>query len=114
MIRTVDDWAASLPRAQQLDVNFELNKITFRIISKILFGRDFDDIGKCEYVSPVDHSVHELSFEECYFRYAHEGFEAQFSLLGNLFPVVAKYDIMDPFKTIGRNKRALEAKLMQF
>ena len=95
-------------------MNIELNKITLRIISKILFGRDFNNINKCTYISPKDHSVQELSFEDCYFKYAKEGFEAQFSLIGNMLPAVANSGIIDPFKTINQNKQTLEAALEDF
>lgn len=114
MINTIDEWAKSIQKGQLLDINIELNKITFRIISKILFGRDFNNISKCSYISPKDHSVHELSFEECYFKYAKEGFEAQFSLIGNMLPGIAENGIVDPFKTVNKNKQSLEAALKKF
>ena len=50
MISIVDDWAKNLPKDTELDLNFELNKITFNIMTRILFGRDFDIINKTYWI----------------------------------------------------------------
>ena len=70
MIKIVDEWIDEVSIGADLDLSFELNKITFRIITKILFGRDIDKMDKCVYISPIDRTKQTLSFEECYFRYS--------------------------------------------
>ena len=52
---------------ENLNISLELKKITFKVITKILFGRDINKINKWEYTSPKDGSVKMLNFEDAYF-----------------------------------------------
>ena len=47
MINVVDEWSQEVSKGEEIDVVFEMNKITFRIISKIFFGRDIVNIKNC-------------------------------------------------------------------
>ena len=49
MINVVDEWSQEVSKGEEIDVVFEMNKITFRIISKIFFGRDIVNIKNCIY-----------------------------------------------------------------
>lgn len=44
MIETVDKWAKSAKKNEFIDLKFEIKKITFGIITRILFGRDFENL----------------------------------------------------------------------
>jgi len=44
MIETVDKWAKSVKKHESIDLNFEMNRITFGIITRILFGRDIENM----------------------------------------------------------------------
>ena len=66
------------------------------------------------YISPKDGSTTDLSFQDCYFRYARDEFEAQFDSKGKLIPFLEKYKLVDPYKTIEVNKLAIEVVLREF
>ena len=46
MIKIVDDWSRDVKFNVSLNLSNEVGKITFRIITKILFGKDIDKMEK--------------------------------------------------------------------
>ena len=114
MIKIVDEWIDEVSIGADLDLSFELNKITFRIITKILFGRDIDKMDKCVYISPIDRTKQTLSFEECYFRYSKNEFDSHFSVIGKIFSPLAKLSLIEPFKSNATNKKSIDDTLRVF
>ena len=114
MINIVDDWIKDLEIGCDINISYELNKITFRIITKILFGKDIDKMDKCWYISPVDGSKHTLNFEECYFKYSKDEFESHFSPVGKILSPLANMRLIEPFKSNAKNKKSIDDALRSF
>ena len=49
IIESVDEWLSVVKKHERLNLTFEMKRITFKVISKILFGSDFDKIEKTNY-----------------------------------------------------------------
>jgi len=45
MNQAVDEWILEIEINKELDFSFEMSKITFKVITKILFGKDIDKMG---------------------------------------------------------------------
>ena len=99
----VDDWIKNLEIGE---INFtnELNKITFRVITKILFGNDIDKMNKCLYISPVDGSEHHLNFEDCFLRYIRDEALSYFLSKRRFVYPLDKLINIEPFTTNDKNK----------
>ena len=114
MIETVDEWSKNIKLNEKIDFTQELNKITFNIISKILFGRDIYKIEKWEYTSPHDGSVTFLSFVDAYFRHVNDELIASFSLKSIAFSFLKKFRITEPFKSNYKNNNSIFSTLAKF
>ena len=99
---------------ENLNISLELKKITFKVITKILFGRDINKIDKWEYTSPKDGSVKMLNFEDAYFQFWRDVFEAQLSAFGRLLLFLIKLKISEPFKSNNRNQQIIFSALRKF
>ena len=49
VVKTADEWINNLMRKGKVDIGFEIHKVTNRIMTKILWGKDIRKLGKCEY-----------------------------------------------------------------
>ena len=114
MVQTVDEWSKNIKTEENLDLTIELKRITFKIITKILFGRDINKMEKCQYYSPHDGSISSLDFEDAYFRYSKDIFDTHFSALSKLIPFLATIKITEPFKSNERNKVSIYSALRNF
>ena len=54
MNQIVDDWIKEVKIGENYDLTGEINKITFRIIAKMLFGRDIDKMDFIEFTTLED------------------------------------------------------------
>ena len=114
MIQTVDNWAKNVKIGEKIDFTLELNRITFNIITKILFGRDIDKMEKWEYTSPHDGSVTLLNFDDAYFKYINDEFYANFSIVPRAFPFLKKLKITEPFKSNHKNNKSIYSAIAKF
>lgn len=114
MIDIVDNWAKNVKKNELIDLSFEISRITFRIFSKILFGRDIEKFENIVYKSPDDGSLTELSFEDCYFRYTKDTLAGFHSVKGKLIPGVTKYGWVEPYKSNLVNQKAVFASIRNF
>ena len=87
MIEVVDNWAKNIPIGENLNLTIEMNRLTFRIITRVLFGRDIDKMDKCTYISPADKSISILNYEDWYFKYSKDELEGHFSFKGKIFSI---------------------------
>ena len=114
MIQTVDEWSENIKIGEKIDLTVELNRITFRIITKILFGKDIHKMEQWEYVSPKDKSISLLDFEDAYFKYANDEFSSNFSIPGRIAPFLKTLKLTEPFKSNFRNHQAIYSALSRF
>jgi cytochrome P450 len=95
----------------------EYNKITFKIITVILFGKDVNEkVGQLEYITNDD-STETLSFSDFFIRVCKDLMSTGQNLVGIFLPVVANYNLVKPFSTNIKNvdilHKALKAYLKQ-
>ena len=114
MIEIVDQWAKSVPENKEIDFTIEANRLSFRIITRILFGRDIDKMGKWAYICPKDKTVSYLNYEDWYFKYSKDGLEAHYLLKGKILPFTYNHNLIEPFYTNFKNKWAMNMKLKDF
>ena len=58
MIQIVDNWISEVKIDEDYDLTGEINKISFRIIAKMLFGRDIDKMDFIEFTSIEDTTLY--------------------------------------------------------
>ena len=114
MMKTVDDWSKEVKFNVSLDLSKEMGIITFRIITKILFGNDIDMLGKVKYISPSDHKEEHLILEEFYSKISRDQFIAYLSPKGKIFSFLTKYNLVEPYKSNVRNITNLINSLREF
>ena len=114
MISTVDEWSKNIKINESIDFTTELKRITFNIITKILFGRDIDKMDKWVYVSPNDGSTTLLNFDDAYFKYTFDELMTAFSLKFRAFPILSKLKMIEPFKSNNKNNKAIYSALKKF
>ena len=114
MIDVVDEWVKNAIIGENLDISIEMNKLTFRVITRILFGRDIDKMEKAIYISPIDKSESILTYEDWYFRYAKDEADGHFSYKGKIIPYLGYKWLIEPYKTNYKNKVEINKKLKSF
>ena len=106
MIKTIDKVLQSCPLNKEIDLTHIFTSTTFEIITKIFFGQDITDkMDKIEYVCPISGKKSMLKFQEFYPKIAVDEFEAYIDPKGKIIPFLAKYKLIEPFKTNARNVR---------
>ena len=68
MIETADKWAKTVKINQNTDLTFELSKLNFTVMAKILFGTDVDDMPPVEYISYQTGERKDLPISEFYIK----------------------------------------------
>ena len=114
MIDATDKCLKSIKRDEQINISFEVTKIIFRIIAKIIFGADVDWMPPIQYTSPKTGETSKLPLEEFYFRYAQDEFDGYMSSKGVLLPLFAKYNLIEPYKSNYKNNRSLLNSIRDF
>ena len=114
IIQTVDNWARDVKFNVSLNLSNEMGKITFRIITKILFGKDIDKLGSINYVSPFDGREEKLRLEDFYSKIGYDQFRAYLSPKGKIFGFLANLNLVEPYKTNSRNIQELCKVLRNF
>ena len=114
MIQTVDKWLVGVKKNESINITIEMQKITFKIISIILFGSDIENMEPVLYQSPFDGSRKHLSFEEFFFALSKDIFDTYFSVKGRLFPILIKLNLIEPYKSNLVNKESFFKALNEF
>lgn len=115
MIECADEVISNLKVGQTYEIKREISKITFKIITKILFGRDISErMPKLLYISPEDHSEKYLQFDEFFEQYCSDELSGFRSAAGRLFQFLVDYKLIEPMKTNSKNNRELFRKLKEF
>ena len=114
MIKNTDDWAKQLPIGEEIDLSFETSKLTFNIISKILFGRDIDKAANVQYVYPDSGEVKSLSLAEYFIQYVKDELDAYVRPKGHIFPFLMTYKLAEPYKSNSINHNTLYAAIKEF
>ena len=57
MIEAVDEWFTKVKKNEAINLSIEMKRITFRVISKILFGKDIYKMDKTTYVDPYSEEI---------------------------------------------------------
>lgn len=92
----------------------EYNKITFKIITIILFGKDVNEkLGTLDFVNPDD-SIKKIPFSEFYIKICKDVMSTSQNLIGLFFPIVASMDLVKPFSTNRKNVDHMQNKLRNY
>ena len=114
MIQTVDKWLVCVKKNESINITIEMQKITFNIMSIILFGSDIENMEPVLYQSPLDGSRKHLSFEEFFFALSKDIFDTYLSVKGRLFPILIKLNLIEPYKSNLANKESFLQSLSEF
>lgn len=115
MIEQIDKHLDQLELDKPINLNLELGKISFKIITMILFGRDIQEkMEKLTYVSPHDHSTKSIDFEEFFSIYGNDEISAYLSPKHTFLPFLTSANLIEPYKSNARNKAELMEKLTDF
>lgn len=81
----------------------EVSKMTFSIVTAILFGSDFNEkVGVCEYIDTKG-ATSVMKFDEFYPKLVEDLMKTLANPVGILFPVTVDYNLCEPFKTNQKN-----------
>ena len=114
MIQTVDKWLVGVKKNESINISTEMQKITFNIMSIIMFGSDIENMEPVLYQSPLDGSRKHLSFEEFFFALSKDIFDTYLSVKGRLFPILIKLNLIEPYKSNLINKESFFKALGEF
>ena len=85
--KTADEWINNLTSKEKVDIGFEIRKITYRIMTKILWGKDIQKLGKCTYFSPNNQPSKSIDFDEFYALYSADRFSEYFFVIWSYSPI---------------------------
>ena len=115
MIKTIDKNIEESPLNEEISLTSLLTNTTFDIITKIFFGQDITEkMDKIEYQDPSTGKKSMLKFQEFYPKVAIDQFEGFYNPIGKFFPFLATYNLIDPYKTNAKNKKAYYDALVNF
>ena len=114
MIATTDEWAKTVNRNQRIDISLEVSRIVFRVIAKILFGDDVDTMPPIPYISYETGETKSMIFEEFYFQYTRDEFDGYLSPKGKFLPFLAKYGLVEPYKSNLKNHESFFDAIRKF
>ena len=115
MIETTDEWTKNVKRNERIDLSFEVTKIVMKVIAKILFGTDVDNIPQIPYSNPKTGQTTNLSLEEFYFQYTRNEFDGYSDPKGSLLPFLSQYGlIIEPYKSNYKNNRVFAESIRNF
>ena len=114
MIEVADEWIANVKKNETIDLTIEMKRITFRVISKILFGTDIDKMEETTYINPYNGEILQLSFEDLYFKYSKDEMESFYLPINRILPFLSRYRLINPFKTNFTNNISLKNSLRTF
>mmetsp|Transcript_2220 Transcript_2220/g.2875 ORF Transcript_2220/g.2875 Transcript_2220/m.2875 type:complete len:200 (-) Transcript_2220:255-854(-) len=73
----------------------------------MLFGRDSHKMSEFTYLSPKDGSTSKIPFEDFFFLYMRDEFDAYLNFTGHLVPLLARFKLINPYKTNAINNHEL-------
>lgn len=114
MLETTDEWIKSVKRNETLDLSFEMMKIVFKFITKMLFGTDVDQMKPIPYISPKTGKLEDMSLEKFYLTYPRDEFDGYLSFKGIFAPFFEQYGVSEPYSSNVKNRRALVSELKDF
>ena len=114
MIETTDEWIKTVKRNEKIDLSFEIMKIVFKFITKMLFGSDVDQMKPIPYISPKTGELEDFSLEKFYLTYPRDEFDGYISLKGIFFPFLERYGLSEPYQSNLKNRSALFNELKDF
>ena len=114
MLETTDNWIRDVKKNESINLTVEIQKITFTIMSKILFGSDIENMESILYQSPYDGTKNHISFMECFFALSKDLFDSYLSVKGRLFPILIKFNLIEPYKSNKVNKETFMKSLDEF
>lgn len=114
MIETTDEWAKSVKKNERMNLSFEITKIVMKVIAKVLFGTDVDNMPLIPYICPKTKETTHLTLEMFYFQYIKDEFDGFFDIRAAFLPFLAKYKLIEPFKTNFKNNRTFNESIKQF
>lgn len=98
----------------EYDMLNEFNKITFIVITVILFGKDVNQkIGSIEYLKN-DGTIVLMPFNEYFIIVCKDLMATSMNLTRFLMPILAKYDAIKPYTTNKTNVNTLHQKLREY
>lgn len=108
--QVIDEWK----NGDSYDMLAEYNKITFIVITIILFGNDVNQkIGMLDYIQSDD-SVVKLHFSDFFIKLVKELSAAGSNPLNLFAPILNTYDVVNPFKRNKKNVVALHSRLREY
>ena len=114
MIETVDKWSKNVKRDQRIDLSLEVTKIVFKIIAKILFGTDLDNMPPIQYKSPKTGENLNLDMGEFFLQYSRDEFEGSLNPKQILLPFISQFALAEPYKSNKINNRSFFEAIKSF
>ena len=92
----------------------EFNKITFRIITIILFGKDVNEkIEKNRYITEAGKVIN-LNFAEYFIALCRDLMQHSFTFKSLAFPILLEKELSEPYKTDRKNLENFHSKLKEY
>lgn len=106
----MDTWQ----KDKSYNLQYEINLITFKVITIILFGKEVNNKIKSIDYEKKDGSIAQLSFSDYFVEVSKDIQNNTFHPIGLLFPILADYDLINPYKRDRKNIERMKAELKSF
>lgn len=115
MIKTMDKHIDLSQLNEEIDLTDLFSRTTFEIITKIFFGQSITEkMEKIQYICPYTGKKSMLEFVDIYSQITVDQFNGYYNPKGKILSFLAKYDLIDPYKTNAKNTKAVYDALSKY
>lgn len=115
MFQSCDMWLDSWKIDDPINFSSKCKSISFKVISRMMFGNDFDDQKAImTYADMNSNQTVELVYEEFLVRMAKDVMVIFGTQLGNIFPFIQTYSLMNPYKSVMQNSITLYSAVRKY
>ena len=110
MIEIMDKHIQAAPLNQEISFTELFSQASFEIILKIFFGQDISELmEEMEYICPNTGKKSMLNFQKFYQKSAADQFATLTSPKSRIFSFLARYNLIEPFKSNAKNSSTYKA-----
>ena len=114
MIDSAEERMSTWKQGQKFDMLKEMNHITFKVITIILFGKDVNEqVGTIDYINK-EGVIEKLPFAEFFIVICKDLMSTNMNPRDILFPFLAQYELVKPHSTTYKNRMELFRVLREY
>ena len=114
LVENISKGISNLEVGKEINFTSAFTEIEFDFTCKLLFGKDFEQKINGVQFNNADGTVEEIFMGEWIYRLLLDSYAGFTKTIGVIFPFLNDYNLIEPYKRIMKNVRAIHNKLKEF